>query len=110
MKGNQEDLPIFSLITTQTRQFFQQLLPHSSKLHLEHCELNTEEQQLILSVVSTQPLAKCPVCSTPSARTHSHYQRTLADLPCVNFKLTLTVQVSKFFCAAKGLQPSVESG
>jgi transposase len=49
-------------------------------------------------VLSTQHLAKCPVCGTPSARTHSHYQRTLADLPCVNFKLTLTVQVSKFFC------------
>jgi transposase len=101
-KGNQEDLSIFSLITAQTRQFFQQLLPNSSKLHLEHSELDTEEQQLTLSVLSTQHLAKCPVCGTPSARTHSHYQRTLADLPCVNFKLTLMVQVSKFFCDTPG--------
>lgn len=51
---------------------------------------------------STQHFAKCPVCGTPSARTHSHYQRTLADLPCVSFKLTLTLQVSKFFCDTPG--------
>ncbi|UBF30531.1 ISL3 family transposase (plasmid) [Kovacikia minuta CCNUW1] len=102
MKGNQEDLPIFNLITTQTRPFFQQLLPDSSKHQLEHCELDTEEQQLTLSVLSTQHLAKCPVCGPRSARTHSRYQRTLADLPCVHFKLTLTVQVSKFFCDTPG--------
>lgn len=73
-KGSQENLPIFNLITAQTRQFFQQLLPNSSKLYLEHCELDTEQQQLTLSVLSTQHLAKCPVCSTPSTRTHSHYR------------------------------------
>ncbi|MGI0486474.1 transposase family protein [Pantanalinema rosaneae CENA516] len=53
-------------------------------------------------MLSTQHSAKCPVCGTPSARTHSHYQRTLADLPCVNFKLTLMLQVSKFFCDTPG--------
>ncbi len=83
---------------TSARQFFQQLLPNSKQLHLEQCELDNEQQQLTLSVLSTQYLAPCPVCSTPSARIHSHYERTLADLPCVNFKLTLTLQVSKFFC------------
>ena len=29
---------------------------------------------------------------------HSRYQRTVADLPCVNFSLTLLLQVCKFFC------------
>jgi len=53
-------------------------------------------------VLSTQHFAQCPVCDTPSDRTHSHYQRTLADLPCVNFTLTLTLQVSKFFCDNPG--------
>jgi len=101
-KGRQEDLPIFNVIMAQTRQFFQQLLPNSSQLYLEHCELDTEQQQLTLSVLSTQHFAKYPVCGTPAARTHSHYQRTLADLPYVNFKLTLTLQVSKFFCDIPG--------
>ncbi|MBI4782408.1 MAG: ISL3 family transposase [Oscillatoriophycideae cyanobacterium NC_groundwater_1537_Pr4_S-0.65um_50_18] len=89
-------------MTAQTRQFFQQLLPNSRKLHLDRCELDTEQQQLILSVVSTQHLAKCPICGNPSTRIHSHYERTLADLPCINFKLILTLQVSKFFCDHAG--------
>ncbi|GAB4370962.1 MAG: hypothetical protein Kow00121_12120 [Elainellaceae cyanobacterium] len=95
-------MPIFNLITAQTRQFFQQLLPDSRKLYLEQCELDTEQQQLTLRVLSTQQSAQCPVCGTSSARTHSQYQRTLADLPCVNFKLTLTLHVSKFFCDHPG--------
>ncbi|MGE5659266.1 MAG: hypothetical protein ACM37W_21945 [Actinomycetota bacterium] len=80
-KGSQEELPIFNLITAQTRQFFQprqffqQLLPNSRQLYLDHCAFDTEQQQLTLSVLSTQNFAKCPVCNTPSAQTHSHYRR-----------------------------------
>jgi transposase len=90
------------LITDQTRQFFQQLLPNSSQLYLEHGELDTEQWQLTLVLLSTQCSAKCPACSTPSDRIHSRYQRTLADLPCANFKLILMLQVSKFFCDHPG--------
>ena len=31
-------------------------------------------------------------------RVHSRYERTLADLPCLHFSLSLLVKVCKFFC------------
>jgi transposase len=43
-------------------------------------------------------LVRCPLCAYPTTRIHSRYQRTLVDLPCVNYSLTLIMQVSKFFC------------
>lgn len=78
--------------------FLQCLLPGSNLLRLENCEIDTETQHLTLSVSSTQTLAPCPLCSTPTQRIHSRYERTLTDLPCVNFSLTLVIQVCKFFC------------
>jgi transposase len=37
--------------------------------------------QITLVVRATQPTAPCPLCTTPAQRIHSHYERTLADLP-----------------------------
>ncbi|MEO1148042.1 MAG: transposase family protein [Cyanobacteria bacterium J06638_22] len=45
-----------------------------------------------------QVRAQCPLCRRFSQRIHSRYQRTLADLSCVHFGLTLRVSVCKFFC------------
>ncbi|MGC1525105.1 MAG: ISL3 family transposase [Phormidesmis sp.] len=47
---------------------------------------------------STQSVVPCPICSQPTQRVHSRYERTLADLPCTDFKLVLILQVRKFFC------------
>lgn len=41
---------------------------------------------------------QCPLCLTTTQRIHSRYQRTLADLRCVNFSLSFVLQVGKFFC------------
>ena len=51
-----------------------------------------------MSISSLQVLACCPLCHVPAHRIHSHYHRTLKDLPCVNFALTFVLQVCKFFC------------
>src|SRR5258708_3476370 len=53
---------------------------------------------LTICVVSTQRSACCPVCSSPASRIHSHYQRIVADLPCVGKQVRLVVLVRKFFC------------
>jgi transposase len=45
--------------------------------------------------------ATCPLCQQISHRVHSHYTRTLADLPCVGKALRLLVQVRRFFCENK---------
>lgn len=60
--------------------------------------MDLETTHLTITVCSTQISAACPLCATLSQRVHSHYQRTLADLPCVHFALSLLVQVCKFFC------------
>ena len=56
-------------------------------------------QQLTIHVSSTQTSVQCPVCGNLTQRIHSRYERTLTDLPCVHFSLTLIVQVCKFFCS-----------
>ena len=42
--------------------------------------------------------AHCPVCDQTSRRVHSHYTRTLADLPWSGTPVRLRVRVRKFFC------------
>ena len=40
----------------------------------------------------------CPQCQMPSARVHSYYTRTLADLSCVGRRLIVRVHARKFRC------------
>ncbi|MEM6840568.1 MAG: ISL3 family transposase [Cyanobacteria bacterium P01_C01_bin.120] len=61
--------------------------------------MDAEAGHLTFNVFSTQTTAQCPLCGSFTGRVHSRYERTLADLPCVHFKLTLLVTVSKFFCS-----------
>ncbi|MEL6158238.1 MAG: ISL3 family transposase [Cyanobacteria bacterium J06627_32] len=75
------------------------LLPSLHLLHLDSYDLAPREHHLTLNLTSTQAKARCPICGQPSHRVHSRYSRTLADLPCVSFSLTLIVRVCKFFCA-----------
>jgi len=42
--------------------------------------------------------AACPLCQTMTERVHSHYTRTLHDVPCGMKALRLVVQVRRFFC------------
>ncbi|MEO1509202.1 MAG: ISL3 family transposase [Cyanobacteria bacterium J06633_23] len=74
------------------------LLPDSSALALKHWELETATHQFVITVESTQVIAHCPLCQAPTGRVHSRYQRTLRDLPLVQFSLTLLLEVCKFFC------------
>ena len=72
------------------------LLPDSNQLDLESWCL--ENQILRFQVSAIQSRATCPDCQSKSARIHSRYQRTLADLPCVSFRFQLLWTVRRFFC------------
>jgi len=74
------------------------LLPSHTELSLQHWNLDTDAQQVTVYLVSTQTVAQCPLCHCPSHRIHSHYERTLKDLPVAQFSLTIVLTVCKVFC------------
>lgn len=80
-------------------ELLQSLLPSPDGLQLNDYEMDLEHHHVALSVSSTQTRAPCPLCGSVAQRVHSRYQRTLADLPCLHFSLSLLVQVCKFFCS-----------
>ena len=93
-----------SLYVHPIMNLLQHLLPDSSVLALKHWELDTLAHQFVVTVESTQVIAHCPLCQAPTGRVHSRYQRTLRDLPLVQFSLTLLLEVCKFFCLNEACQ------
>jgi transposase len=89
-------------------QLLQSLLPSASLLRLDSYTIEPGDtsqaglrQRLTLNLSSRQAIAQCPLCGGLTERIHSHYERTLADVPCVQFSLRLIVKVCKFFCPNK---------
>lgn len=78
--------------------FLQHLLPSQAQLQLKNWSLDDTNQRLTLTVSTVEPVVSCPVCETPTHRVHSRYERTLQDLPCSRYAVTLWLQVRKFFC------------
>jgi transposase len=74
------------------------LLPDGATLHLEKITLIREEKTLTLTIHSTQEVALCPDCETGTNRIHSHYWRSLTDLPCAGLLVQWRLRVRQFFC------------
>lgn len=79
-------------------EFLQHLLPSQIDLSLNHWELESTTNQIVVQLSSTRSVAECPLCHCASHRIHSRYERTLKDLPLVQFTLVVLLTVSKFFC------------
>ncbi len=60
-----------------------------------------EGPTLHLAVVGTRRWARCPCCQRRSKRRHSHYERTLADLPCAGASVVLHLRVRRFVCRVR---------
>jgi transposase len=73
------------------------LLPPHAPLHLDTIAL--EDHGLTLDVAVTAPEATCPDCTQPSTHVHSHYRRTLTDLPWATRPVSLHLRVRRFWCA-----------
>lgn len=63
------------------------LLPDSTSLQLESWLVDEAIPQITLIVSSTKAVAQCPICTHSTHRIHSHYERTLADLPWANYSI-----------------------
>lgn len=72
------------------------LLPKVPGLELENATIDAETVSLTLT--STSVPLPCPVCGQNSSRLHSHYGRTVADLPWSGRRVRLFLNVRKFRC------------
>ena len=68
---------------------------------LEVTNIEVIDGVLTISAVSTQQSVCCPLCSSVGTRVHSHYTRTIADLPCAGQPVRRLLHVRKFFCESR---------
>lgn len=66
--------------------------------HFRLEQIESISHMVILSLAVETSEAPCPLCQQASYRVHSHYTRTLADLPCIGKTVQLLVRVRRFFC------------
>jgi transposase len=74
------------------------LLPNPVGLQLVGWQLDPAQAVIALSLRSQQTIPSCPRCQAPTERVHSHYRRTLADLPWGDWSVRLGLMVRKLFC------------
>jgi len=67
-------------------------------LSLEAWDIDDAAAQITLHVTPPHTRVPCPLCAVPTARVHSRYTRTLADLPWGAYAVRLQLCVRKFFC------------
>jgi hypothetical protein len=72
------------------------LLPDPTCLHLHL--LDASGAAITAHVSTTTEEAVCPLCQQPSARIHSRYIRSIADLPWMGCAVRLELHVRRFFC------------
>lgn len=79
-----------------TQMFTIPLFALPSGLEITACSY--QEGVLCVSLLSTQPTSRCPLCGSLATRIHSRYQRRLADLPSTGQPVRFLLAVRKFFC------------
>ncbi len=71
------------------------ILPDLSDLIIEQISV---ADAVTITVHAASATASCPCCGTISQRVHSHYTRTLHDLPASGRTVRLNVHVRRFLC------------
>src|SRR5690242_1668249 len=87
-----------SFLQVITHSMIQPTLLLGLPAHLRMEQVEVTSQMLILSLAVDTSQAACPLCQHEAHRVHSHYTRTLQDLPCAGKALRLVVLVRRFFC------------
>lgn len=81
-------------------QFDERLFLGKESLQLQRLEVEGNHVSLFAS--TTTKAATCPICGGASERVHSHYSRTISDLPWHGTPVTLYLRIRRFFCVQHG--------
>jgi transposase len=65
---------------------------------LDLIAIRSDANVITLDARTSSRVARCPACAKRSARVHSRYTRTLADLPWQGIPVTIRLRVRRFFC------------
>jgi len=80
-------------------------LPHLKGLRFDHIEIG--ERRITLTITAVRATAACPLCQHRSKTVHSHYTRTVADLPWSGLTVSLQVQTRRFACPVKSCERKI---
>lgn len=72
------------------------LLPCLKTIAVE--SVTTLPETIVLRLSTVADVVACPLCNQNSQRIHSHYQRTLTDLPWNRVTVRVHLRTRKFFC------------
>jgi transposase len=81
------------------------LLPECPGLRID--DLVVTPTAAVALVASTASAVACPHCGASTNRLHSHYRRTVADLPCQGRPVALRLVVRRFRCSQPGCPRAV---
>jgi transposase len=82
----------------EVRETFPHAWPNTTLLQLDTWHIDDAHAQITLLISSTQAAPRCPGCDVPARRVHSHYTRSLADLPWSGYRVTWQLRVRRVFC------------
>ena len=74
------------------------LLPDPASVRLETWSLEPAPASIIVTLRSRSHQTRCPLCDRRSKRTHSRYERTLADLPWGEYAIAIKLGARRMFC------------
>jgi len=74
------------------------LLPDLASVRLETWSIEPAPASITVTLRSRPCRTQCPLCGEWSKRTHSRYERTLADLPWGEHAVTIKLGVHRMFC------------
>lgn len=71
-------------------------MPHLRDVRVQH--IHTTTHRITITATATRRCVPCPLCHQPSAKLHSYYVRTVADLPWSGVTVMLRLRRRKFYC------------
>lgn len=86
-------------------QIDETLLFGEEKLRLRSLKIGADHISLFATTAATK--AECPLCGCFSSRVHSHYRRTLSDLPWHGRPVKVYLRVRRFFCDQSGCRRAI---